>query len=68
MGQQLQQRQQQMMVMQEAVPQQQIMMMQPVGFRQNSGGMQWNSGTQQHQDWMDMSMAGNNSASLRFSQ
>ena len=78
-GQQPQQRQQPTMMMQEMMPQQQMMMMQPqsmmmmqpqqqVGFRQNPAGMQWNNGAQQHQDWMDMSMAGNNTANLRFSQ
>ena len=67
-----------MMMMQEMIPQQQMMTMRPqmvgpqyqqqVGFRQNPAGLQWNNGAQQHQDWMDMSMAGNNTANLRFSQ
>ena len=78
LGQQPQQQQQPMMMMQEMMPQQQMMTMRPqmvgpqyqqqVGFRQNPAGLQWNNGAQQHQDWMDMSMAGNNTANLRFSQ
>ena len=78
LGQQPLQQQQPMMMMQEMMPQQQMMTMRPqmvgpqyqqqVGFRQNPAGLQWNNGAQQHQDWMDMSMAGNNTANLRFSQ